>query len=72
MELKNFDFTKKINLHPEQLVKLKNNKRPFPITIEVDLTNHCNHRCSLSSGLAFVVISSHCSLACLLDKACAC
>ena len=46
MELKNFDFTKKINLHPEQLVKLKNNKRPFPITIEVDLTNHCNHRCS--------------------------
>ena len=22
-----------------------NNLRPFPTTIEIDLTNHCNHRC---------------------------
>lgn len=46
MKLKNFDFTQKVYLHPEHIVKLKNNKRPFPMTIEVDLTNHCNHRCS--------------------------
>lgn len=46
MDLKNFDFGKKINLHPEQLVKLKKNQRPFPVTMEVDLTNYCNHNCS--------------------------
>ena len=46
MKLKNFDFTQKVYLHPEHVVKLKNKERPFPMTIEVDLTNHCNHRCS--------------------------
>ena len=46
MKLKNFDFAQKVYLHPEHTVKLKNNERPFPMTIEVDLTNHCNHRCS--------------------------
>ena len=46
MKLKNFDFTHKVYLHPEHVVKIKNKKRPFPLTIEVDLTNHCNHRCS--------------------------
>jgi MoaA/NifB/PqqE/SkfB family radical SAM enzyme len=46
MKLKNFDFIQKVYLHPEHVVKLKNNERPFPMTIEVDLTNHCNHNCS--------------------------
>ena len=46
MELKSFDFSKKVALHPFQYFNIKNNKRPFPITIEVDLTNNCNHRCS--------------------------
>ena len=46
MKLKNFDFTQKVYLHPEHTVKLKKNERPFPMTIEVDLTNHCNHKCS--------------------------
>ena len=46
MKLKNFDFTQKVYLHPEHVVKLKNKGRPFPMTIEVDLTNHCNHRCT--------------------------
>ena len=46
MELKSFDFSKKIAFHPEHFFNLKDGKRPFPITIEVDLTNHCNHRCS--------------------------
>ncbi len=46
MELKNFDFSKKILYHPENIVAFKEGKRPFPVTIEIDLTNRCNHRCS--------------------------
>lgn len=46
MKLHNFDFSKKIFYHPEQIVSYKNNKRPFPITFEIDLTNRCNHKCS--------------------------
>jgi radical SAM protein with 4Fe4S-binding SPASM domain len=46
MKLHNFDFSKKIFYHPENIVKFKEGKRPFPITMEVDLTNRCNHRCS--------------------------
>ena len=46
LELLNFDFTKKILYHPEKITEYKNGKRPFPITIEIDLTNRCNHRCS--------------------------
>ena len=46
MELENFDFSKKVKLHPKQISNIKNGNRPFPLTIELDLTNHCNHRCS--------------------------
>lgn len=46
MELQNFDFHKKILYHPENIVAYKEGKRPFPITIEIDLTNRCNHNCS--------------------------
>jgi len=46
MKLENFDFSKKVKLHPEQISSLKDGNRPFPLTIELDLTNHCNHRCS--------------------------
>lgn len=46
MKLENFDFSKKVKLHPEQISNIKNGNRPFPLTIELDLTNHCNHRCS--------------------------
>ena len=46
MKLKNFDFSKKVALHPKQVEKVFNNLRPFPTTIEIDITNHCNHRCS--------------------------
>ncbi len=45
-ELKNFDFSKKIFFHPENIVQYKEGKRPFPVTLEIDLTNRCNHRCS--------------------------
>lgn len=46
MKLKNFDFSKKIALHPKQVEGVFKHSRPFPTTIEIDLTNHCNHRCS--------------------------
>lgn len=42
----NFDFNKKLFYHPENIVAYKEGKRPFPITLEIDLTNRCNHRCS--------------------------
>ncbi len=46
MKLHNFDFSKKVFYHPEQIVAYKQNKRPFPITMEIDLTNRCNHKCT--------------------------
>lgn len=45
LNLYNFDFSKKIFYHPEKIADYKNKKRIFPITIEIDLTNRCNHRC---------------------------
>ena len=46
MKLENFDFSKKIFYHPEKIHQFKLGQRPFPTTVEVDLTNNCNHRCS--------------------------
>ena len=46
MKLHNFDFSKKIFFHPENIVRYKNGERPFPITVEIDLTNKCNHKCT--------------------------
>lgn len=46
MKLRHFDFTKKIFFHPENIVAYKRGERPFPITVEIDPTNRCNHRCS--------------------------
>ncbi|MFC1735408.1 radical SAM protein [Candidatus Hydrogenedentota bacterium] len=45
MKLYNFDFSKKIFYHPEKIVEYRDGSRPFPILVEVDLTNKCNHRC---------------------------
>ena len=44
--LHNFDFKKKILYHPEKIIAYKEGKRPFPTTLEIDLTNRCNHKCS--------------------------
>ena len=46
MELYNFDFSKKIFYHPGKVNDYQQGRRPFPVTLEVDLTNACNHRCS--------------------------
>ena len=50
MELYNFDFSKKIFYHPGKVDDYKEGRRPFPVTLEVDLTNACNHRCSFFSN----------------------
>ena len=46
MKLHNFDFSKKIFYHPDRVATLKAGGRPFPVTVEMDLTNRCNHRCT--------------------------
>jgi radical SAM protein with 4Fe4S-binding SPASM domain len=46
VELHNFDFSRKIFFHPEKVHAAATGERPFPTTLEVDLTNRCNHRCS--------------------------
>lgn len=45
MKQYNFDFSKKIFYHPEEIVRYKQGHRPFPITVEIDLINCCNHHC---------------------------
>jgi len=46
LDLGSFDFSKKIFYHTEKIKSYTDGKRPFPTTLEVDLTNNCNHRCS--------------------------
>lgn len=46
MKLDNFDFSKKVFYHPDRVDALKKGERPFPVTVEIDLTNNCNHRCN--------------------------
>lgn len=45
LEFGNFDFSRKLMHHPEHLIALREGKRPFPVTFEIDLTNLCNHSC---------------------------
>ncbi len=46
LKLHNFDFSKKIFFHAEKIVAYKEGKRPFPTTVEIDLANVCNHKCT--------------------------
>lgn len=46
MQLRNFDFSRKVFYHPDRVDTLKQGGRPFPVTVEIDLTNRCNHNCS--------------------------
>ena len=43
--IKPFDHTFKLLHHPHHLASLVDGGRPFPIHLEVDLTNVCNHSC---------------------------
>lgn len=45
INLNNFDFKQKLMHHPEHLIALRDGLRPFPVTMEIDLTNLCNHNC---------------------------
>ena len=51
MKLENFDFSKKVKLHPKQISSIKDGNRPFPLTIELDLTNHA--RDNTARGLEY-------------------
>jgi len=55
MKLHNFDFSRKIFFHPDNIARYARGERPFPITVEIDLTNKCNHKC------AFCFYSEHLS-----------
>ena len=46
LSLDQFDFSRKFLYHPEQIAKYVRGERPFPINIEVDLTELCNHGCT--------------------------
>ena len=48
-----FDFTKKFLFHPEQIADYKRGLRPFPINLELDLTEACNHNCSFCNSAAY-------------------
>lgn len=41
-----FDFSKKIFCHPQHVADIKAGKRVYPITVELDLTSRCNHKCT--------------------------
>ena len=45
IEFGNFNFAQKLIHHPEHLIALRGEERPFPVTFEIDLTNLCNHSC---------------------------
>lgn len=45
LDLKQFDILSKTYHHTEHIEKILNEERPFPLHLEIDLTNACNHRC---------------------------
>lgn len=53
LSLQQFDFSKKFLYHPEQIEAYRKGERPFPINLEVDLTEICNHRCSFCNSWGY-------------------
>ena len=45
LDLKQFDILSKTYVHTEHINSILNGERPFPLHLEIDLTNACNHRC---------------------------
>ena len=45
MDVKQFNTKDKILRHPTQIKEWLNGKNPFPIMVEFDMTNECNHHC---------------------------
>lgn len=53
LTLHQFDFSRKFLLHPGQISKYMKGERPFPINIELDLTEVCNHNCNFCFSAAY-------------------
>ena len=45
LKLNQFDILSKTYYHEEHIQKVLNGERPFPLHMEIDITNACNHRC---------------------------
>ena len=45
LELNQFDILSKTLTHESHIKSILNGNRPFPLHLEIDLTNACNHRC---------------------------
>lgn len=45
LDLKQFDILSKTYHHTEHINSILSGDRPFPLHLEIDLTNVCNHRC---------------------------
>ncbi|NQS90686.1 radical SAM protein [Patescibacteria group bacterium] len=48
-----FDTENKLRYHHNHLYKIMDGKRPFPINFEIDVTNHCNHKCIFCNVMVF-------------------
>ena len=49
-----FDVKNKLCYHPGHLQKIIDGKRPFPLNVEIDVTNHCNHNCKFCNVAEFL------------------
>lgn len=45
VDVKQFNTKEKILRHPTRIKEWLNGKNPFPIMVEFDMTNECNHHC---------------------------
>ena len=43
LDLKQFDILSKTYVHTEHINSILNGERPFPLHLEIDLTNACNN-----------------------------
>ena len=48
-----YDIRTKLLDHLDSLLALKKRERPFPISAEIHMSNHCNHRCHFCEATDF-------------------
>ena len=53
IELSNFDFGNKVLYHPRKIADIFDNRLVYPVNVEIDLSNRCNHRCSFCNCANF-------------------
>jgi|TARA_B100001964_G_C14259098_1_gene614299 MoaA/NifB/PqqE/SkfB family radical SAM enzyme len=49
-----YDIRNKLRYHPGHLQKIIDGKRPFPLNVEIDVTNLCNHSCKFCNVADFL------------------